>query len=231
MQDVWGAAEVIWFVQLRRLRDDFTTADRFLRKGSEGEGTGLFSLPGRRKDLSWTHRNVVKLHQGKFILNIRKRLSTEGMVRHPRAVIEPSLLEFEKHLDNTVRHSLIFRWSCVEPGAGLNDYCGSLPPWNLLWFHHLHTQPHTVMAITIARCLSKAQLILLGWSCIIALSSLFFIWGFMASSMCKQITGKGKWGSLPMTGDISVSVNKSITNGLCILPFKESHQKASGVWV
>jgi len=25
-----------------------------------------------------------------------------------------------------------FRWSCLEPGAGLNDPYGSLPPWDIL---------------------------------------------------------------------------------------------------
>ena len=29
-------------------------------------------------------------------------------------------------------YDLIFGWSCVEPGVGLSDPCGSLPTWDIL---------------------------------------------------------------------------------------------------
>jgi len=51
----------------------------------------------------------MKLHQGKFRLDIRKRFFTERMVGHwnrlPRDVVmAPSLSEFHKHLDNALSH-------------------------------------------------------------------------------------------------------------------------------
>jgi len=30
---------------------------------------------------------------------------------------------------------LFFRWSCVQPGVGLDDSCGHLPPWDILCFY------------------------------------------------------------------------------------------------
>uniref|UniRef100_A0A8B9VUD6 Uncharacterized protein n=1 Tax=Anas zonorhyncha TaxID=75864 RepID=A0A8B9VUD6_9AVES len=43
------------------------------------------------------------------------------------------LLELKEHLDNTLRHRVcFFGCSCVEPGVGLGDPCGSLPTWNVL---------------------------------------------------------------------------------------------------
>ena len=73
----------------------------------------------------------MKLQQGRFRLVIRKRFFTgcevggevvlhwEWVVGHwnrllREVVTAPSLLEFKKHLDNAVRNSLIFGWSCVE---------------------------------------------------------------------------------------------------------------------
>jgi len=35
-------------------------------------------------------------------------------------------LEWKKHLDNGLRHGLIFGRSCVEPGATLHELCGFL---------------------------------------------------------------------------------------------------------
>jgi len=44
----------------------------------------------------------MKLHQGKFRLDIRKRFFTE------RVVTEPRLPEFKKHLDNALSHMVYF---------------------------------------------------------------------------------------------------------------------------
>lgn len=71
-----------------------------LTRGSKGAGTDLISLV--------TQGNGIKLHQGRFKLDIRKRF-TKRVFRHrnrlPREVaMAPSLLEFKKHLDNMLRH-------------------------------------------------------------------------------------------------------------------------------
>jgi len=40
----------------------------------------------------------------------------------------PQVLEFKECSDTVLSHRVwIFGWSCVEPGVGLDDPCGSLP--------------------------------------------------------------------------------------------------------
>ncbi|KFQ71111.1 hypothetical protein N335_11245, partial [Phaethon lepturus] len=55
--------------------------------------------------------NGMKLHQGKFRLDIRKKFITERMVSHwnrvPREVaMAPSLSEFKEYLGDTLHHMI-----------------------------------------------------------------------------------------------------------------------------
>ena len=89
----------------RRPRGDLITVYSFLTRGSGGEGADLFSVITSDR----THGNGVKLRQGRFRLDIRKRFFTERVVAHwnrlpSEVVTTPSLSEFKKRLDCALSH-------------------------------------------------------------------------------------------------------------------------------